>query len=224
MAYGGRAAASILAAALLAGCGSDPAAPTAPSRHRTLSESTPTPAAPLSASSAPPATSTDTPPPARTGRAAASQRVAFEPAKIVLGQGGHSATVVPAPVRDGVLELPKDSRRVGWWSDGARAGDPFGTVLLAGHIDSLDTGIGFFARLLDSKPGDEVAVSDGRHTLTYRVTSVRDLPKTDLVKATDVLSTSGPARLALVTCTGTFDARTHHYDENRVVFAAPVDA
>lgn len=223
MTLGGRVAVIILAAALLAGCGSDPATPAAPTSHRTLNESTPTPAAPTTARSASSTPSTDAPPPARSGRAAPSQRVVFEPTSIVLKRGGHTATVVRAPVRDGRLELPTDSRRVGWWTDGARAGDPFGTVLLAGHVDSLDTGIGFFARLLDSAVGDEVTLFDGHHSRTYRVTSVRDLPKTDLVAATDVFSTSGQPRLALVTCTGTFDERTHHYDENRVVLATPTD-
>lgn len=223
MAHRGHVAALATAAALLAGCAGRPAAPTTNDGHRTLSVSTPTPAAPTSAGSASSPTVTHAPPAARSARTAASQRTMFEPTSIALKRGGHTGTVVRAPVRNGVLQLPKDADRVGWWPEGARAGAPFGTVLLAGHVDSLDTGIGFFAQLLDSKVGDEVTLSDGRHSRAYRVTSVRDLPKTDLVKATDVFSTSGPARLALVTCTGTFDERTHHYDENRVVLAAPVD-
>jgi hypothetical protein len=73
--------------------------------------------------------------------------VRFAPERVTL-PGGASAAVVGADTANGLLQVPDDVRRVGWWTGSAYVGDPFGPTVLAGHVGSSDQGIGFFARLL----------------------------------------------------------------------------
>ncbi len=124
--------------------------------------------------------------------------------------------------RDGDLGLPKDPGRVGWWQGGALAGETYGSVVLAGHIDSRAYGVGFFARLLQARPGDEVTLSDGRLEQRYAVVSNRNVNKQALATGTDTFSQSVPGRLVLITCTGHFNTATRHYEDNLVVLARPV--
>jgi len=41
--------------------------------------------------------------------------------------------------------------------------------------------------------------------------------------ATDAFARSGPPRLRLITCGGSYDRATHHYRSNVVVTAVPID-
>ena len=118
--------------------------------------------------------------------------------------------------------MPADPGVTGWWVSGALAGEVFGSVVLAGHIDSRERGVGFFATLLDAKPGDRVELSGGGLALTYVVRSNKEVDKGVLSTRTDIFDRSVRGRLVLLTCTGTFDARTRHYDHNLVVTADPV--
>jgi hypothetical protein len=123
----------------------------------------------------------------------------------------------------GALALPDRPTVVGWWAAGAVPGDPAGTAVIAGHIDSAADGAGPLRRLLDLRLGDVIQVTDaagGRHAfaLTSRTTyRKRDLPP-------DLFQQDGPARLALITCGGAFDRRSGSYADNVVVLAAPVTA
>jgi hypothetical protein len=184
----------------------------------------PPPSIPDAATSATSVTSA-TVPPGRLGSEAASQRHPFPPTSITLHLRGaeeaHAAveTVDTGPA--GELRLPVDPGHVGWWQSGALSGDAYGSVVLAGHIDSRDRGIGFLARLLHIQQGDEVVLDDGAYEQRYRVVSARDVPKASLATSTDTFSQSLPGRLVLLTCTGPFDPVTH-YPDNLVVLADPV--
>ncbi len=133
-----------------------------------------------------------------------------------------SARVSSAAIdlRQGVLAVPADIRRTGWWSDGAAPGSTTGAVLIAGHVDSAKSGAGAFYRLEQARVGDRVQVvtRDGT-TTTYRVTSIKTMLKAAL--PTDVFSLQGGARLVLVTCGGPFVEATGHYRDNVVVTAVP---
>jgi hypothetical protein len=122
----------------------------------------------------------------------------------------------------GVLGIPADIGRLGWWRDGAAPGAATGAVLVAGHVDSAASGEGALFALARAHPGDlaEVATAAGR-TLTYRVESVRTYPKADLPAS--VYSHRGPARLVVVTCGGRFDDATGHYPDDVVLTATPVE-
>lgn len=164
-------------------------------------------------------------PPARPGQTGPTQRHTFAPSSITLHpRVGSTASATVDPVDTGLsgeLSLPADPGQVGWWQSGALAGDVFGSVVLAGHIDSRDGGIGFFVRLLHVQPGDEVVLEDAAYQQRYRVVDRKDVPKASLATTTDTFSQSVPGRLVLITCTGTWSPVTH-YPDNLLVTAEPV--
>ena len=122
---------------------------------------------------------------------------------------------------DGLLDVPPDVDVLGWWEGGSRIGDPFGSVLLAGHVDSEDEGLGPSARLLTVERGDRVEVRAGGRTLSYAVDSRRFVPLDDLASYPRVLSADGPARLTLVTCAPPFLPGRGGYQNLAVVTALP---
>jgi hypothetical protein len=143
------------------------------------------------------------------------------PVAVALPDRHVSAPVVPTDTApDGALVVPDPPTTVGWWAPGALAGAPFGTTVLAGHIDSAAAGLGTFAVLRQVGVGERVELlgANGR-TLAYRVVARRQLGKADL--PADLFAHGGPPRLALVTCGGRFDRATRHYTDNVIVYAVP---
>jgi hypothetical protein len=159
---------------------------------------------------------------------------------------GHAAVVIPAlgvraPLvatgavgRPGSasLTIPSDIHTVGWWdgviTDGDKRmkeaapapGDP-GVALIAGHVDSASAGAGALYNLRRLDRGDRIRVIGvDRRATSWKVISVPQYTvKTALPRA--LFRTTGPPRLALVTCGGPFDAATGHYLDNVIVWAAP---
>ncbi|MEV4443433.1 class F sortase, partial [Streptomyces sp. NPDC049577] len=131
------------------------------------------------------------------------------------------APVVPVAGRpDGTLEVPAPPDTVGWWALGGRPGAARGTVLLAGHVDSRDRGLGAFAALYDVPLGAHAVVTgaDGRRH-TYVITARRAYRREALPRG--LFSDTGRPRLALVTCTGTYDRARHRYAQNLVLIGEP---
>ena len=97
-------------------------------------------------------------PPARRAAAAA-------PTHVALRRLGIDAAVygVDVDTRLGVLDVPQNIDRVGWWRDGAAPGSSAGTILLAGHVDSARRGAGAFYALKNARRGDTITVRSGRH-------------------------------------------------------------
>jgi hypothetical protein len=148
-------------------------------------------------------------------------RAAFVPRTLRL-PSGRSATVLAQGTRpDGRLQVPDDPAAVAWWSGGSRPGDPYGTVVLAGHIDSRTYGVGVLAELVTAAPGATVRVAAGGDGETYRITRVTQVPKDRTVNDTGAFDRAGPPRLVLITCGGAFDPGTGHYEDNVVVTAEP---
>ncbi|WP_426566528.1 class F sortase [Angustibacter sp. McL0619] len=165
---------------------------------------------------------------ARQGVPAPSQLRTAAPSLLVL-PGNHRMRVTEVGTdADGRLTVPDDVHVAGWWSSGARIGDPFGSMVLVGHIDDAQQGIGEMAALLTARPGDRVRVSGSSLSQTYRVTDVRRLLKaeltTTLVGGSTVFDQRVPGRLVLVTCSGPFDPVSRHYRDNQVAVATPVDS
>jgi hypothetical protein len=160
--------------------------------------------------------------PGRVGTPAASQRIRFVPTEVVL-PGGHRAPVLPASTVNGELVVPEHVQRVGWWDGGAEAGDPYGSVVLAGHVDSAAEGIGYFVRLRQVKPGEVVELrgADG-HSASYRISTVVSVPKNALATSSGAFNQTGDHRLVLITCTGAYDRSKGGYEENLVVTAAAI--
>jgi LPXTG-site transpeptidase (sortase) family protein len=170
------------------------------------------------------ATSADQPAPvqtARVGRPADSTRIRFVPEQLVL-PGDAKAAVVPAQTVGGQLQVPSDVRHLGWWDGSSEAGDPFGSTVIAGHVDSATQGIGFFARLLRTKLGAKVTLHGAGHQITYKVVSVQTVAKQALASDSAAFDQAGPHRLVLITCTGTYHRDRGGYDSNLVVIASPL--
>lgn len=119
------------------------------------------------------------------------------------------------------LEIPADPQTLGRWSGGAEPGEPYGSVVVAGHVDDRqETGALF--RLRSLRPGDSIIAvgADGR-TREYRVSALREVHKQQLVTRLEPFRQDVAARLVLVTCGGAFDASKRSYADNIVVFAVP---
>ena len=152
-----------------------------------------------------------------------SQRRPFTPAVVRLPSGA-AVPVDPAGVDgSGVLAVPDDVNRAGWWTGGARAGDPFGGVVIAGHVDSARLGIGLMAELADVVLGAEVVLEGSGERRRYRIESLTQVAKARLSADLGVFDQVVPERLVLITCGGEFDPVARHYADNLVVVAAPVE-
>lgn len=119
---------------------------------------------------------------------------------------------------DRTLEVPRDFDVTGWWTGGARPGDP-GPAVIAGHVDSR-TGPAVFFRLGDLQPGDlvEVADAEGR-VVSFVVERLEQHPK-EAFPTDAVYGPTPQPTLRLVTCGGDFDRASGHYRDNVIVFAA----
>jgi LPXTG-site transpeptidase (sortase) family protein len=207
-----RAAAALALVALLGGCAA----------RQTVDQPAIDGAGQPSARSAAPAVgASPAPAPARLAKPARSQRVRFVPERVAL-PAGAVADVVPADTVDGVLQVPSDVQKVGWWTGSAYAGDPFGATVIAGHVDSAEQGLGFFARLLRIDRGDRLTVSAAGHRATYRVSSVQLVDSDALAEHGTALDQTGDHRLVLITCAGRFRPEAGGYEKNLVIVARPV--
>jgi hypothetical protein len=146
----------------------------------------------------------------------------FRPTALRVPAIDVDAPVVPTGVDDtGGLVIPASPREVGWWSGGAAPGAPYGTILMAGHVDSAEEGLGSLVDLSRAPVGATVTVGGAEGSAgTYRVVARRSYPKATLPWR-ELFRQDVPARLLLVTCGGEFDRRTGHYERNVVVFAVP---
>lgn len=156
-----------------------------------------------------------------------------------LGAANAAPTVPPARVQvpsleidvsiaeegidaDGALALPAEPDVASWYRWGPSPWSPAGATVIASHVDSLEYGIGQFARLVDVPEGTVVTVTatDGR-IADFTVERVEVLTKTQ-VDWNSVFDRTGAPRLVLITCGGEFDYETGHYLSNVVVTASPI--
>jgi hypothetical protein len=153
----------------------------------------------------------------------ASSQVVPEPPRTVRLPGGTTVRVRAVGTRrDGRLAVPEDVRTAGWWRGGSRVGDPFGAVLVAGHVDSRTQGLGAYAELLSVRRGEEVVVGTASLRQRYRIRSLRLVPQSPLAARSSLHSPRGPQRLVLVTCAPPYDVAHGGYQHLAVVTAYPV--
>jgi sortase (surface protein transpeptidase) len=149
-----------------------------------------------------------------------------------------AATTTPAPVRlqvpaigvdttledlglnaDGTMAAPSSFPTAGWYTGGARPGDP-GPAIIAGHVDSYK-GPAVFYELDELKPGAAVIVTRADHSIVrFVVESAAQYPKAHFPTA-DVYGPTPTPELRLITCTGIFDRSKRSYEDNLVVTAVP---
>lgn len=158
---------------------------------------------------------------ARRAVKAATRPLPAAPSRLLIGAVRLRAPVVPIGAGpDGELAIPDEPRTVGWWVGSAPAGDPRGSTVLAGHIDSAGGGLGALSVLGNLPPGTRIVLTDvfGAHH-PYRLAARRTYPKHTLPP--EVLQRRAGPRLVLVTCGGPFDQARRTYRDNLVVYAVP---
>lgn len=129
-------------------------------------------------------------------------------------------SITPVGVQDdGSMEIPKNPARAGWYRYGAAPADETGTTVIAAHVDSRIFGIGPLAKLRDAKEGETLAIRDAAgDTHRYEIESVTYIPRAEL-PVDQVFDRDGDARLAVITCGGSFDEQTRTYSDNVVLIA-----
>lgn len=128
---------------------------------------------------------------------------------------------------DGTIEVPPldgspRTNEAAWYRYSPTPGQ-LGPSVIEGHVDSERGGPSVFYRLGDVKPGDrvDVTLADGQ-VARFDVSGVREYPKATFPTQAVYGNTDHPA-LRLITCGGTFDRATGHYESNIVVFASLVN-
>jgi hypothetical protein len=136
---------------------------------------------------------------------------------------GRSVPVRPvSTAAGGRLGVPDDIRLGGWWRGGSRIGDPFGSTVIAAHVDSTTQGLGPFAELLSVRADQRITVSTAHLEQEFTVRSLRLIPSKKLEDESWVFSPAGERRLTLVTCAPPYDAARGGYQNLAVVTATPV--
>ena len=185
-----------------------------------VGEGSPSATAPSAASS--PSSS----PSSSASPAAVAQRVGAlvpeSPRGIRLPNGRRVGIRTVGTTSNGLLDVPSDIEVAGWWSGGSRLGDPFGSTLVAAHVDSRTQGLGPFASLLSVGPGDRLHLWSRGLRQTFEVTSLRLRPQGTIGPTSHLHSPEGERRLTLVTCAGPYDAARGGYQNLAVITATPV--
>jgi sortase (surface protein transpeptidase) len=140
------------------------------------------------------------------------------PVAIAIPDLSIDQAMIPLGVTDErKLEVPQEWMDIGWWETGPAPGEAGGAVI-AGHVNG-DGKPAVFAQLPTLAVGAEVDVrrEDGS-VATFVVRSKEQFAKDDFPDER-MYTFEGPSYLHLVTCGGTFDTTSGHYDDNIVVFA-----
>jgi hypothetical protein len=137
--------------------------------------------------------------------------------------GGRLVPIRPVSTRaDRTLDVPENITTAGWWRGGARMGDPFGSMLVAAHIDSRTQGLGPFSELLEVRPGQRVGVTSRHLQQQFEIRSRRLVPQGSLAHQRWLFAPTGSARLTLVTCAPPYDPGRGGYQNLAVVTATPL--
>lgn len=121
------------------------------------------------------------------------------------------------------MAVPNDTRRLGWLSGTATAGDVMGSSVVAGHVSDRSDRPGALWRLRDVRRGDTVRWTDAAgETQRFVVRRVQRFPRSTGVPAR-LFRTTGPHVLHVVTCTNRqVSGGGFHYADNLVVTARAV--
>lgn len=144
------------------------------------------------------------------------------PSLVVLPGGRRVPVRAVGTTPAGLLAVPDDIDVAGWWRGGARIGDPFGSVLVAAHVDSTTQGLGPFAELLTATSGSRLRVESGDLHQEFVIRERRLVPQGSLVDDSWIFDASGDLRLTLVTCAPPYDASRGGYQNLAVLTALPL--
>ncbi|HET6924286.1 MAG TPA: class F sortase [Candidatus Saccharimonadales bacterium] len=135
--------------------------------------------------------------------------------------GAQSALTEVGLNADGTPGVPSGATvdEAAWLKTSVTPGQT-GTSIIVGHVDTLKSGSSVFYRIGRLAPGTLIRVQrqDGK-TAVFTVTAVRSYDKTAFPSAL-VYGQSGTPVLRLITCSGDWDAQSHQYTQNLVVFSS----
>lgn len=127
------------------------------------------------------------------------------------------------------LGVPHDRTKAGWYSLGPRPGSGQGTVLTNGHTYRDNSAIfkeDFATRIARGQLIH--LIQDNGSICSYAVSKVwrevnskRDYPR--IVSSEHLYDFTGPERLFLATCGGSWNAAAQNYDDISIVIATSVD-
>jgi hypothetical protein len=215
---------ALAASLLLSGCAAGATrlgagATASDDRVTSTPSASPTPSAPPAAAPAPAVPLSD------ASLGAASTASTVPPVRVEVPSLGIDVSVAAESVdAAGALALPENPDVASWYRWGPSPWSPEGATVIASHVDSLEYGLGQFARLPGATAGTRISVTaaDGR-VADFEVQHV-DLAAKDGIDWGQVFDRAGPSRLVLITCGGEFDYDTGHYRSNVIVTAVPVPA
>jgi hypothetical protein len=146
---------------------------------------------------------------------------AAPPVELTIPSVQLRARVRPVGVaRDGQMQLPPDPSVLGWYRFGpAPATRTGGSVVLAGHLDSREFGLGPLVRLREVDLGSTISVATRRgKRLDYTVVRVERFDRQQLPP--ELFGRTGRELLRILTCGGAYDPASG-YEQNLVVTATP---
>ena len=132
---------------------------------------------------------------------------------------GVSAPIEHVEVNeDGNMQEPSNTEIVAWYSGGSYPGEGSNAVF-AGHVDNRNNPEGgIFGQLETLTEGDEISYITNDGLLTYQVTTMNVYPYDD-APLDEIYGQSGPERLTLITCSGTWYPELEQYGDRLVVVA-----
>jgi sortase (surface protein transpeptidase) len=186
-------AAAVLAAVLVAGCGSPPSEDPRPA----------------------PGTSTTT-----TTTAAGAPAAVAAPVEVSIPAIDATSSLVELGLNDDqTVQVPpvEQPLQAGWFTGAPKPGEP-GPAIVLGHVNGGGQA-GIFHRLHELAAGDEVLIrrADGT-SARFVVSRVDRVPKDDFPTEQVYGNTPGP-ELRLITCGGAFDQEERSYVDNVIVYA-----
>lgn len=145
-----------------------------------------------------------------------------DPVDLKIESIGATSSLVPLGLNpDQTISVPPVSQpmQASWYKFGPTPGS-VGPAVVLGHINGNGKP-GIFARLHETKPGDQVKISrnDGS-TAIFTITRLEQVSKDSF--PTEAIYGDLPgttSELRLITCGGTFDRNAHSYKDNIIAFA-----
>jgi LPXTG-site transpeptidase (sortase) family protein len=148
--------------------------------------------------------------------------------RVIIPAIGVNAPVIPEGTDStGALEVPPlsgpQANDAGWWKGGAAPGQN-GPAVIVGHINSAAAGNLVFAHLGNLKAGASVqVVLASGVTVSFTVTALQEVSK-DVFPTQQVYGPTAGPTIRLITCGGTFDPASGHYQDNLIVYGTEVPA
>ncbi len=131
----------------------------------------------------------------------------FNPIEIDIPKIAITAAIEQVGIVEGVMQVPEDAWKVGWYESLAQPGDRT-NVVMAGHKDWWGIGPVVFWNLEQLLPGDKVYLraEDGTGS-TYVVTESFQVDAG--IDAREIIGDHGTETLTLITCGGTFNGAAY---------------